>query len=665
MENFRRVISLALRDRTTIVATLICSILVAALWGANLGLVKPMVEIVFSGRRPHAWIDWQVERSRTAIASLQGELDGVLAARSVAPPDVAIDLDHEAGRLRFELAAEEQSLAWSQKMSPYIKRYCPNDSFQALLLLVGVLLAATIVKDVFLTLNQILVERLAQKTTFRLRKLFFRRTLALDLAAFGDENSSRLLSRFTNDLGQLNLGIVTLLGKFMLEPLKMFACLVGAAFVCWRLLLLSLLVTPIAAWIVQRLAKSIKRANRKAMEEMSQIYTLLAETFVSMPVVKAFTRERRERSRFHRAAKSYFRRTQKITFYNALSRPGMEVIGMSIIGMAIVAGGYLVLNQETHLLGIRMSDRPLDMASLIAFFALLAGAADPARKMSEVLNNLQGGMAAADRVYESLDRQPTIVDPPAPQPRPKPWREIVLDHVDFEYTPGVPVLRDVSLRIPFGQTLAIVGPNGCGKSTLAHLLLRFYDPTAGSVGFDGVDLRELRLRELRGEIGFVNQQTHLFDDTVLENLRYGAPQATFDQIVAAARQAHAHKFILEKLENGYETQVGERGSKLSGGQRQRIALARAILRDPSLLILDEATSQIDVESEQLIHKVLEQFRRGRTTVMITHRLSTLDLADRIVVMDQGRIIDSGTREELTRRCELFRRLYQLPLRESA
>jgi ATP-binding cassette subfamily B protein/subfamily B ATP-binding cassette protein MsbA len=226
-------------------------------------------------------------------------------------------------------------------------------------------------------------------------------------------------------------------------------------------------------------------------------------------------------------------------------------------------------------------------------------------------------------------------------------------------------VRGIDLKIPFGQTVAIVGPNGCGKSTLLNLLPRFYDPVQGAVRLEGIDTRELRMRDLRGMIGLVAQQAMLFDDTVWTNIRYGSPRASDEEVIAAAEKAHAHKFILEKLEHGYDTKVGERGGRLSGGQRQRIVLARAILRNPKFLILDEATSQIDLESEQLIHRVLEQFRRGRTTLLITHRISSIALADRVVVMDAGKIVDDGTHDDLLRRCDLYNRLYHSGLRQSA
>jgi ABC-type multidrug transport system fused ATPase/permease subunit len=237
--------------------------------------------------------------------------------------------------------------------------------------------------------------------------------------------------------------------------------------------------------------------------------------------------------------------------------------------------------------------------------------------------------------------------------------------VEFAYQPGQPILHDVSLRVAFGETIAIVGPNGCGKSTLANLIPRFADPTGGVIRLDGIPLTDVRIRELRRQIGLVTQETLLFDDTVANNIRYGSPAATQEQVEAAARQAHAHRFIVDQLPKGYETVVGQSGSRLSGGQRQRIALARAILRDPALIILDEATSQVDLESEQLIQNVLEQFVQNRTAVIITHRLAALSLADRIVVMEGGRIVDVGTHAELAQRCPFYVRLQQLQLERAA
>jgi ATP-binding cassette subfamily B protein/subfamily B ATP-binding cassette protein MsbA len=278
---------------------------------------------------------------------------------------------------------------------------------------------------------------------------------------------------------------------------------------------------------------------------------------------------------------------------------------------------------------------------------------------------MQQAMAASDRAYEILDRQPTIVDPATPATLPPLTRGLCFENVDFQYHPDKPVLREVSLEVLAGETIAIVGPNGCGKTTLLQLLPRFYDPTTGRVTIEGVDIRNVRLRDLRSRFGLVSQETLMFNDTVANNIGYGAPGATQAEIEAAARKAHAHAFITEKLPEGYQTLVGPGGSRLSGGQRQRIALARAILRNPEILLLDEATSQIDIESEQLIFEVLRDFSRDRTTLMITHRVSMISLADRVVVMNQGRIADVGTHAELLARCDLYARLCHAGYRESA
>jgi ABC-type multidrug transport system fused ATPase/permease subunit len=520
-------------------------------------------------------------------------------------------------------------------------------------------------KSAFFIAQSILVSRLSQLTTLSLRREFYRRTLQMDVATFGNEGFSDLMSRFTHDMEHLADGVHSLFGKLVREPLKALACLVGAAIICWRLLLFSLVIAPLAAFLVGRLARILKRANRRAMEEMAQIYGILEETFQGIKVVKAFTMERKERHRFHTYSKNYYKKAMRIGRYDALSRPLTEVMGIAMISLAIIAGAYLVLKEQTHLFGIRMCNRPLSTAALFTFYGLLAGVSDPARKLSQVFSRIQRASAASDRIYAMMDREPTVRDPAHPVRPPRHSRELSFENIHFSYVPGTPVLEDVNLRIKFSETIAIVGANGSGKTTLANLIPRFYDPNDGRVLLDGTNIRDMRLRDLRRQIGVVAQETLLFDDTVMANILYGSPDASEPQAIAAAKRAHAHRFIEEQLENGYETIVGPRGSLLSGGQRQRVALARAILREPRILILDEATSQVDLESEQLIHQVLVDFTRQNTTIIITHRMSTLDLADRIVVMDGGRIADVGTQDELLGRCELFSRLYRIQFKESA
>jgi ATP-binding cassette subfamily B protein/subfamily B ATP-binding cassette protein MsbA len=335
-----------------------------------------------------------------------------------------------------------------------------------------------------------------------------------------------------------------------------------------------------------------------------------------------------------------------------------------MICLTILAGTYLIIKNETYLLGIKICDRPLEFTDLALFYAMLAGSIDPARRLSDVFNGIQRACAASDRVYQLLDREPSVRDPAKARALVRHHRHIVFENLNFSYLPDQSVLNNINLRVPYGETLAIVGANGSGKTTLANLIPRFYDPTSGSIRIDDIDLREVRMRDLRSQIGLVTQEPLLFDDTVFNNIRYGSPQAPKQQVIEAARKAYAHRFIEELLEHGYDTNVGQMGGRLSGGQKQRISLARAILRDPPILILDEATSQIDLESEQLIHKVLEQFARGRTAIIITHRLQTLDLADRVLVLDEGHMVDLGTHNELMDRCDHYRRLYQIHLRET-
>jgi ATP-binding cassette subfamily B protein/subfamily B ATP-binding cassette protein MsbA len=668
MKNFGRTLRLVLRYPGTLAGSAVCAILVAVLWGANIGSMYPIVEIIFGdqkGQTLQVWIDKEIAKEQATLTKIERRIGDLEAQLHGAAQGTDAELEARLASEQAERQTSQKILARRQWLRPYIHEYLPHSAFQTIVLIVVVVVLGTLLKDVFLVLDAILVDRLTNLAAMELRKKFFRRTLRMELASFSANKTAELTARFTADMDSLHGGIQTLLGRAVREPLKMLTCFVGAGFVCWRLLVVSLLVAPAIGYLISRLASSLKRANRRAMEEITQLYSILGETFENIKIVKAFTSERHERRRFHRNSKEIYRRAMKIARYDALVHPLTEMLGVSAISLCILCGAYLVLNQETYLLGIKMTERPLSWGELLLFYGLLVGATDPARKLSDVFNRLQRAVAASDRIYQMLDRDPSIRNAPHPRPLTRHTSEIVFRDVSFSYTPAVQVLEGINLRISYGETLAIVGPNGCGKTTLASLIPRFFDVTAGAVAIDGVDVRQARLRDLRRQIGIVTQEALLFDDTVYNNIRYGSPHATREEIVVAARQAHAHRFIEHKLERGYETVIGAGGRRLSGGQRQRIALARAMLRNPAILILDEATSQIDIESEQLIHKALEQFVRDRTAILITHRLATLDLADRILVMQAGGVQDIGTHSELMARCELYRRIYQFQFRQSA
>jgi len=659
MGNFGRVLRGALRHRFTFIASIVCALGASVLWGGNIGSIYPFIEVAFNGQSCQRWIDTKVAKTQQAIADWSATLESLNRRLDSAESAELSNLRAQVRSAEIRLAAERKALQKYLWLKPYVDRYLPSEPFLTVVLFVGLLVLGTLLKDLFLIANSILVARLSLLATFQLQKQFYRRSLRMDVATFTNEGTSDLMSRFTHDMQAVQAGMNALLGKLVREPLKMAACLIGAAYICWRLLILSLVVVPVAALLIRWLARTLKRANRRAMEEMALIYNTLEETFRGMKIVKAFTMERQERRRFHKNAKTYYKKALRIARYDSLSHPITEIMGILTICLALLAGGYLAIRGETHLLGIRMSTRPIDLASLMLFYGLLAGAADPARKLSDVLTQIQRAAAAADRIYALLDREPSVRDPKCPRALGRHCQDLVFENVDFAYQPGRPVLEGINLKIRFGETIAIVGPSGCGKTTLANLIPRFADPTGGAIRLDGIPINEVRLRALRRQIGLVTQDPLLFDDTIFNNIRYGSPKATAEQVIAAARQACADRFIEQELPHGYQTVLGPMGGQLSGGQRQRIALARAILRDPAILILDEATSQIDLESEQVIQKVLDRFIRGRTTVIITHRLGALALADRIVVMQTGRILDVGTHSELIGRCPFYRRLYQL------
>ncbi len=387
--NFIKVIRMAIQYRWTLFSSIICAFIVAVFWGCNIGAVYPIVEVTFQSESPQKWIDRQIAETQNTTAKKTDEIASLQKELPQAAPKRQQEINRVIDIAQTRLEAEEKAQSNYVWLKPFIDKYLPENPFKFMALIIGLFLMGTFLKDVFLITNSILVARMAQFAAFDLRKLFYRRTLRLDLATFNDEGTSDLLSRFTNDMNQVSSGLETLFGKSIVEPLKMAACLIGAAWISWKLLIISMLIAPVAGYAVRWLAKSLKRANRRAMEEMAAIYTTLEETFRNIKIVKAFTNERQERRRYHKNSKNYFKKAMKIAGYDALVHPITEVLGIVTFCIVMLAGAWLVFTQNTHLLGIRMSDRPISTGYMLLFYSLLAGMADPLRKLSDVFNRLQ------------------------------------------------------------------------------------------------------------------------------------------------------------------------------------------------------------------------------------------------------------------------------------
>ena len=502
------------------------------------------------------------------------------------------------------------------------------------------------IRGIFYYGQSYLVSFVGQRVIIDVRDVLFKKFQRLPLSYFDRHQTGEIMSYITNDVAALQNALVDRLIELVTESSIFVGSLVMMVLLDWKLSLLTLITVPLVGQAMKIFGRKLKSSGTVIQERLADITATMQESIAAVRVVKSFGREDFEIERFHRQNELNFRAEMKNNQLMSLLTPTVEFLAALAVTVIVWFGGYEVVN------GV------ITAGALVAFLTYAVNLANPVKRISRVYGAIQKAMAGADRVFAIMDLPETIANHPDAKELPPVKGEVVFDDVTFAYKEGANALSHVSLAASPGQMVAFVGPSGAGKSTIANLIPRFYDVSSGAIRIDGYDVREVTMESLRRQIGIVPQETMLFSTTVRENIRYGRLDATEEEIVQAAKDANAHDFIMA-LPKGYDTKIGERGLNLSGGQRQRIAIARAILKDPRILILDEATSALDTESEKIVQAALDRLMVGRTSFVIAHRLSTVFNADQIYVIDGGRIHEHGTHEELLAAGGIYSNLYNI------
>ena len=491
-----------------------------------------------------------------------------------------------------------------------------------------------------------LVSFIGERVVIDIREVLFRKFQRMPLAYFDKHQTGETMSYLTNDVTAMQSALVDNLIEMVTESAILVGSIALMVYLDWKLSLLTIIVIPVVGQAMKIFGRKIKVTGSVIQERAAEITSLLQESISSVRVVKSFVRESFEIKRFCRQNELNFQAAMKNVQLKSLLTPTVEFLAAIAVTLIVWFGGYEVVNGE------------ITAGALVAYLTYAVNLANPVKRLSRVYGHLQKAMAAVDRVFYVLDLDEGIKDKPGAKPLPKIEGHVTLKNVTFEYKKGQAALQNVSLEAKSGQMIAFVGPSGAGKSTIANLIPRFYDVTQGAIYIDEHDIRDVTVDSLREQIGIVPQETLLFSTSVMENIRYGRLDATDEEVIAAAKAANADAFIKE-LPEGYATQIGERGLNLSGGQRQRMAIARAILKNPRILILDEATSALDTESEKIVQAALDELMVGRTSFVIAHRLSTIFEADQIYVIDAGHVAEHGTHEELLAQGGLYSNLYHI------
>ncbi len=468
-----------------------------------------------------------------------------------------------------------------------------------------------------------------------LRNTLYEKILTLPIGFFTQESKGDVMARMSSDVSEIETSIMASLDMLFKNPVMIIVCLGMMIALSWQLTLFVLILLPIAGMAMGKIGKRLKRTSLEGQQQWGAIMANIEETLGGLRIIKAFNAEDKMTRKFEGATQRFYRISNRVARRQALAHPMSEFLGTLTIAIVLWFGGSLIITGESG----------INAGSFIYYMIIFYNIINPAKELSKAVYSIQKGMASLERVDRILSARNPIADPQAPTVIGRLHGQVAYRNVTFGYDKASPVVQDINIVIEPGETVALVGASGSGKSTLADLLPRFYDVDKGSITIDGIDVRDLRVKDLRAMMGNVNQEAILFNDTIYNNITFGVTGATKEQVEAAARIANAHDFIMA-TENGYNTSIGDRGCRLSGGQRQRLSIARAILKNPPLLILDEATSALDSESEKLVQEALDRLMADRTTLVIAHRLSTVKNATRICVIHEGRMVEQGTHDEL-------------------
>jgi len=482
-----------------------------------------------------------------------------------------------------------------------------------------------------------------------IRTSVYDKMMGLPLGFFSQEKKGDIIARMSGDVGEIENSITSSLDMLIKNPILIVFYFATMLFTSWQLTLFTILVVPAMAWAISAIGKTLKKQSLEAQEKWSETMSQLEETLGGLRIIKAFIAEERMQDRFLDTSNQLKKATSKVAIRQALAHPVSEFLGTIMIMIVLWFGGILIIGDNS----------PIDAPTFIFFMVILYSVLNPLKELARAGYNIPRGLASMERVDKILKAENPIKEKENATEIKSFDDRIEFRNVSFKYRDGNGnVLKDINITIPKGKTVALVGQSGSGKSTLVDLLPRFHDISGGEILIDGTEIKELKIKSLRSLIGNVNQEAILFNDTIFNNIAFGVENATMEDVVAAAKIANAHDFIMEK-ENGYDTNIGDRGGKLSGGQRQRISIARAILKNPPILILDEATSALDTESERLVQEALDRLTSSRTTIAIAHRLSTIKNADEICVMQEGRIVERGRHDELIALNGYYKKLYDM------